>query len=735
MKEAHGESVGHGDVRLDACILENRHGGEAGGDIRELGVALQFLFYAGAVCHARAGVLREFIEQADIVSHPPAVALEADGAVRLLRREMQRPCGQAEPAKRVQGAEIDGIGKLGLEVLHTNARAGAQLAGDLIGDGGVDIHREDLGLPGMVPAHPVMIIIGGEAKGRVYPKPEGKAVIQLYCVIGVRYHFAHAAIAAVAAKERNTGHALEHVSRAFVCEFCRRDDDMGGDTGLLAAEPGHTGRIEEDRGGIFGARGTTCVSVPQATDALFNQGKPRAHGGTCGKAEKKKGNKKYCGAPEAESAFHGTPPPADGDAQSAVFAIEYLPPKVKSRICSICNLRYACRIIVTMEIVRLNRTARLLAGHPWVFSNEISGGPKGFEPGSLVELRDRKDAFLGIGYINPHSLISVRVLTRQKEEIDAHFFRKRILDALAYRKGLLEEMTSYRVVFSEGDFLPGLIVDKYDDWLSVQILTMGMEVRTRIVLDILDEVLSPSVIVLRNDGSSRLLEGLRQEKSVVKGAPDRLPAIREGSLLFEVDPLGGQKTGYFLDQRENRAAFSRLASGKGKGLDLFCYAGAWGLALAYKGAEVTGVDESGHAVALAQRNAEMNSLSGRCVFKKADVFDFLKGEISAGNAYDFAVLDPPAFVKSRTRVREALRAYREINAGAMRLLKKGGLLATSSCSYHVDRGMFVEMLRSAARDSGKQVRVLEMRGQAKDHPVLLSMPETEYLKCAFLEVG
>jgi 23S rRNA (cytosine1962-C5)-methyltransferase len=386
-----------------------------------------------------------------------------------------------------------------------------------------------------------------------------------------------------------------------------------------------------------------------------------------------------------------------------------------------------------MESVRLNRTSRLLAGHLWVFSNELAASPKGFEPGSLVELRDRKNAFLGIGYINPHSLIAVRILTRQSEEIDAGFFRKRIHDALEYRKSIPGELSTCRVVFSEGDFLPGLIVDRYEDCLSVQILTKGMEVRTDTILEVLDELFSPAVIVLRNDSPARLLEGLKQEKKVVKGTLDRLPVAREASLVFEVDPLSGQKTGFFLDQRENRDAFSRLVKG-GRGIDLFCYAGAWALHLAEKGAEVTGIDESEHAIALARRNAELNGLSERALFHRAEVFAFLKGEASRGSVYDFIVLDPPAFVKSKNRVKEALKAYRVINMHAMGLLKKGGLLATSSCSYHIDKEMFVEMLRSAAQDAGRQVRLIEMRSQAKDHPILLSMPETEYLKCAFLEV-
>lgn len=397
-----------------------------------------------------------------------------------------------------------------------------------------------------------------------------------------------------------------------------------------------------------------------------------------------------------------------------------------------------------MEVVYLKRTSRILAGHLWIFSNELAESPKKYEPGSLVELRDRKDSFLGIGYINPHSLIAVRILTHEREEITPDFFRRRILNAIEYRKKFLfapanppacgKDADSFRVVFSEGDFLPGLIVDKYGDCLVIQFLTLGIEMWSGTITHILDEIFSPSTIVLRNDSSMRLFEGLKREKKIIKGSPDNPPVIREGSLLFEVDLLSGQKTGFFLDQRENRTAFSALA-GAGKGLDLFCYSGAWSVHMAGKGANVTGVDESDSAIGLALRNADMNGLSEQCAFKKADVFMFLKDEVSQGSRYDFIVLDPPAFVKSGAKVKEALRGYREINANAMRLLKEGGLLATSSCSHHIDKEMFLDMLRSAARDAGRRARLIEMRFQAKDHPILLSMPETEYLKCAFLEVG
>ncbi len=387
-----------------------------------------------------------------------------------------------------------------------------------------------------------------------------------------------------------------------------------------------------------------------------------------------------------------------------------------------------------MEVVSLDRSSRILAGHLWVFSNELALSPKGIEPGAIVEVADRKNAFLGIGYINPHSLIAVRILTRKREAINADFFRRKILEAIEYRKRFLEDLSTFRVIYSEGDYLPGLVVDKYEDCLVFQFLTAGTERWSEVIINILDELFSPSAVVLRNDSSARLLEGLKREKRVIKGDLHNLPIIKEGSIAFEIDPLSGQKTGFFLDQRENRAAFAGLA-GEGEGLDLFCYSGAWSIHMASKGMHMLGVDESESAILHSEKNTEINNLSDRCTFKKADVFEFLREEVAQGSRYDFVVLDPPAFVKSRTKVKEALRGYREINANAMRLLKKGGLLATSSCSYHIDKEMFIGMLRAAAKDAGRKVRLIEMRSQAKDHPVLLSMPETEYLKCAFLEVG
>lgn len=386
-----------------------------------------------------------------------------------------------------------------------------------------------------------------------------------------------------------------------------------------------------------------------------------------------------------------------------------------------------------MRRVTLKRSHRVLAGHPWVFSNEIAESLRRYSPGDLVEVYDRQESFLGIGYINPFSLITVRLLTRQKETIDNGFFRRRIGDALHHRERFLGSIDSCRLVFSEGDFLPGLIVDKYGPCLSVQFLTLGMERFKDAILEILDEMLAPSVIVLKNDSQSRLLERLPLMKEVVKGALDELPVIREGDILLEVDPLAGQKTGCFLDQSESRLALGGILRG-GRGLDLFCYSGAWGLQAARRGAEVAFVDVSETALSQARKNARLNSLEDRCSFHKEDVFVFLKRQADEGVRYDFIVLDPPAFVKKKGKVKEALRGYREINARAMRLLERGGILATSSCSYHIEKADFLEMLHNAARDAGKNPRLLEYRSQGKDHPVLLSVPETEYLKCVFVEI-
>jgi 23S rRNA (cytosine1962-C5)-methyltransferase len=384
-----------------------------------------------------------------------------------------------------------------------------------------------------------------------------------------------------------------------------------------------------------------------------------------------------------------------------------------------------------MERVALRRSSRVRAGHLWIFSNELQTSPKRYEPGSLVEVYEGDGGFLGIGYINPQSLIAIRLLTRKRETIDAQFFRDRMSAALRRREEWLGTTDSCRVIYSESDFCPGLIVDKYGECVVVQSLTLGMERLKEAILAAVEDVLRPQTIVFRNDSPSRLLEGLHLERQVIKGSLERLPVITEGEVSLEVDPLKGQKTGFFLDQRENRIAFAQYARG-GRALDLFCYTGAWGLQLARKGVDVTFVDESQPALDQVKRNASRNNLTGQTDAIRENVMDFLKRHADAADRYRMVVLDPPAFVKSRAQIREAMGSYRKVNAMAMKIVEEGGMLATSSCSHHVDRETFLAILRSAAKDAARSPRLIETRSQARDHPVLLSVPETEYLKCIFL---
>lgn len=386
-----------------------------------------------------------------------------------------------------------------------------------------------------------------------------------------------------------------------------------------------------------------------------------------------------------------------------------------------------------MDVLAVRDTRRLAGGHLWVFSNEIEGSLSGIDPGAQVELRSRKGEFLAVAYANPHSLIAARVLTRKREPVDGAWLRERIGAALDYRRAFNPGLESGRLVFAEGDGLPGLVVDKYADVLAVQLLTAGMERMGAEVLDALEELLAPRAIVLRNESSFRTLEGLAAEKSVARGALDGFARIREGGVLFDVDPLEGQKTGFFLDQRENRQAFAELA-GHGRGLDVFACSGAWAMHLASRGARVTCVDTSAPALEMAAHNAMLNGLQDRIDTERGDAMAVLRARQRAGETFDFVVLDPPAFAKSRANLPAALRAYRQVNTAAMALLGRGGWLASCSCSHHVEDQAFLDVLRNAARANGRSARLVEWRSQARDHPALLAMPETRYLKCVFVQV-
>jgi len=386
-----------------------------------------------------------------------------------------------------------------------------------------------------------------------------------------------------------------------------------------------------------------------------------------------------------------------------------------------------------MRTIKLKKKEerRVQRGHPWVFSNEVQDLPTDAVPGEPVEIRDFSGGFIGRGYINPRSLIAVRIVTSKQEDFDAAFFAAKISRArdLRVRLGFGD---SFRAVFSEGDGLPGLIVDKYADTLVVQSLTAGIDGMLELILTALRDVYAPKAIVLRNDTASREIEGLAQEKRVVFGESTGLVTIEESGIRYSVDVLEGQKTGFFFDQRENRLALRDLVQGR-RTLDCFCYVGAWALSAAKYGATgVIGIDSSEKAVKLATGNADLNGLAVQ--FVTADVFEKLREFEKQKERFGCVILDPPAFVKSRAKVREALKGYKDINLRAMRLLEPGGVLVTCSCSHHIDQELFREMLIDAAWSAGRQVRLLEMRSQARDHPMVLAAKETQYLKCAILQV-
>jgi 23S rRNA (cytosine1962-C5)-methyltransferase len=387
-----------------------------------------------------------------------------------------------------------------------------------------------------------------------------------------------------------------------------------------------------------------------------------------------------------------------------------------------------------MKTVKLRQKEerRILRGHPWVFSNELLQPVGECSPGEIVDVLDFSGRFLGRGYINPHTLIAVRILTRKQEEIDSGFFRRKISAARTLRT-MLGFGDSFRAVFSEGDGIPGLIVDKYADTLVVQSLTAGIDRMIENIISALRDEYSPQTIVLRNDTASREIEGLIQEKRIVHGMVQGPVTIEESGIRYHVDILEGQKTGFFFDQRENRQVLKDYVKGM-RTLDCFCYVGAWSLTAAYFGAsDVIGLDVSEKAIKLASENALLNGLPAH--FKIADVFDELRSLEKDREHFGCIILDPPAFVKSRTKVREALKGYKEINLRAMRLLEPGGVLVTCSCSHHIDQDLFTEMLIDAAYSAGRQARLLETRSQARDHPMLLAARETQYLKCVVLLIG
>lgn len=382
--------------------------------------------------------------------------------------------------------------------------------------------------------------------------------------------------------------------------------------------------------------------------------------------------------------------------------------------------------------LRRGREQRVLGGHPWIFRSDIER-EDGAADGLPVRVLTSAGRFLAMAVYNPRSQISLRILSRRDEPIDGAFIRGRVRRAVDYRRRFAD-LGSCRLIFAESDGLPAVIADKFGDVIVVQILCLGMERFKADIVDALAQELSPRGVYERNDVPVRELEGLSQQTGLLFGeVPDRVE-MQENGVRFLVDVKEGQKTGFFLDQKENRAAIAPFVPGM-RVLDCFTHTGSFALhAARYGAAEVTGVDISEHACACALENARLNGVEDRVRFECANAFDFLRAQQTAKAQYDVVILDPPAFTKTRSAVEGALRGYKEINLRGMKLTRDGGFFVTCSCSQHVTPDLFRRMLMDAQKDAHVQLRQIEWRTQGRDHPILLASPETQYLKCGIFQV-
>lgn len=378
-----------------------------------------------------------------------------------------------------------------------------------------------------------------------------------------------------------------------------------------------------------------------------------------------------------------------------------------------------------------NEEKRLLRGHPWVFNNEVNRFEGEIKAGCICDVYSFDSRFIGRGFFNSNSKIMVRLLSRTQEEIDENFFRNLITKAWAYRKSL-GLTNSCRVIFSEADKIPGLIVDKYGEYLSIQILSLGIELRKEMIVKLLIEIINPLGIYERSDVSVRKKEGLEEFKGIIYGDFNPLVEIEENGIKMYVDLENGQKTGYFLDQKFNRKNLENYCKDRIV-LDCFSHTGGFALhASKYKAKEVVAVDISQKAVEDIRRNATLNNFDN-IEAVQFDVFDFLRQEENK-NRFDCIVLDPPAFTKNKETVEKAYRGYKDINLQALKIIKENGFLLTFSCSQHMTPALFLQMLEDASVDSKRQVQLVDFRIQSPDHPTLLGSDESLYLKCAILHV-
>ena len=370
---------------------------------------------------------------------------------------------------------------------------------------------------------------------------------------------------------------------------------------------------------------------------------------------------------------------------------------------------------------------RLRSGHPWVYKSDLATVRA--SGGDVVKVLGSRGRPIGQALYSDRSEIALRYLTRSSDPVDASFWRTRLQDAIRFRESLNIDATAYRLVHGEADRLPSLVVDRYGDYLVVQALSQGMDALLPEMTRLLTDLTAPAGVLARNDPRVRLLEGLEQRVEVLSGAVPEVIGVREGRVAYEVDPYRGQKTGLFLDQRENRVAGALYA--RGRMLDMFSYNGGFAMALAPKCDDVIAVDISDEAVARIRINAERNGLAN-IEARAMNVFDELRELERREEQFDTIVLDPPAFAKSKTAIAKALSGYKEINLRALKLLSPGGFLITCSCSYNVSEAAFADAIASAAVDAHAEVAVVEKRMQGRDHPVLITVPETYYLKCFIL---
>lgn len=371
---------------------------------------------------------------------------------------------------------------------------------------------------------------------------------------------------------------------------------------------------------------------------------------------------------------------------------------------------------------------RLRAGHVWIYRTDVADAA-GVEPGAVVRVLDRKKHFWGQALYSSKSQIALRMLTREARPFDRAFLAERLRAAAAFRTRVVENAAAFRLVAAEGDLLPSLIIDRYGDCFVLQTLSQGMDRLSPQIVEILQEEFSPLSILERNDVAVRALEGLPERKGVLAGETVNEVVVEENGLNFCFDLLGGQKTGGFLDQRENRAAARCYA--RGRALDCFAYTGGFALTLARQCERVLGIESSPEALRLARRNQELNGITNT-EWKEANCFDFLKAADQEKQRFDMVVLDPPAFARQKSNVEAALRGYKELNLRALKILNPGGYLVTCSCSYHVSEADLLGAIAEAALDAHRTVTVVERRTQARDHPILLTVPETHYLKCLIL---